>query len=189
MHIPDLEARSDAELVRAFVDEDDRDCLEILLKRHESKVYGLCYRVLGNRADALEATQETFINVFRKMASFKHQAAFTTWLYRLATNACYDYSRKRSREPVAMERIDEPSEGDLGDDVSERLGIEAALSQLIPEQRLAVILRDIGGLSYDEVASAMQVPVGTVKSRIARGRSALAGLLKSGGNRNGGASV
>jgi RNA polymerase sigma-70 factor (ECF subfamily) len=181
MHIPDLEARSDAELLRAFV-AGDRDSLEVLLRRHEARVYGLAYRMLGNRADALDASQEVLVHLFRKAGSFKYQAAFTTWLYRLTVNACHDLARARKRAPVARapQLVEEvhasnPSSLDQADD---RMVIEEALRALPEEQRAAVVLRDLHGLAYDQIAQVLGVPVGTVKSRIARGRLALGARLK-----------
>lgn len=176
MHIPDLEARSDAELLRAFVT-GDRDSLEVLLRRHQARVYGLAYRMLGNRADALDASQEVFIHCFRKAGSFKYQAAFTTWLYRLTVNACHDLARRRARAPQPVEEVhaSNPSSLDHADD---RLVVEEALGTLSEEQRAAVVLRDLHGLAYDEIAQVLGIPAGTVKSRIARGRLALGALLK-----------
>lgn len=176
MRIPDLETTADEDLVRAFVQQEDRDALEVLLRRHQTRVYGLAYRLLGNRADALDAAQEVFINLFRKAASFKGQAAFTTWLHRLTVNACTDLGRKRARTPQPIEEV-EIASADPIDSADERLDVEKALKALPEEQRTAAVLRDLNGLSYQEIAEITGVPVGTVKSRIARARMALAGLL------------
>ena len=178
MHIPDLEKQADDDLVRAFVDTDDRDALEVLLRRHESTVYGLAFRVLGNRADAYDATQETMLNVFRKAKTFKHQSAFTTWLYRMTTNACYDLSRKRTRQPVPTEDLpSRDTRSDMGEEVAGRMDIETALSSLTVEHRLAIVMRDIQGLSYEQIAEITRTPIGTVKSRIARARLAMGTAL------------
>ncbi len=176
MHIPDLEARSDAELLRAFV-AGDRDCLEVLLRRHEARVYRLAYRMLGNRADALDASQEVLVHLFRKAGSFKYQAAFTTWLYRLTVNACHDLARRRARAPQPVEEIQASNPSSL-DHCDDRLVIEEALAALPEEQRAAVVLRDLNGLSYEQIAQVLGVASGTVKSRIARGRLALGARLK-----------
>ena len=177
MHIPDLEESSDEDLARAFTAQGDRDALEVLLRRHEKRVYGLAYRMLGNRADALEVTQEVLLNVFRKLSSFKHQSAFTTWLYRLTMNACNDLGRKRARTPVPVEVLEKDQPDSLAHS-DDRLAVQRALSTLIPDQRAAVVMRDLYGLSYEEIAAATRVPLGTVKSRIARARAALAEVLK-----------
>lgn len=176
MRIPDLQANSDEELVRAFVTEDDRDALEVLLRRHETRVYGLAFRLLGNRADALDATQDAFLNLFRKAHSFKGEAAFATWLHRLAINACRDLGRKRSRAPEPVQQVEAAVADALGR-ADDRMLVESALARLPEEQRTVTILRDLQGHSYQEISEITGVPVGTVKSRIARARMALAGLL------------
>lgn len=176
MWIADLESRSDEELVRIFVSEGRADAVDVLLRRHQDKVLGLALRILGNRADALDASQEVFVTVFRKAASFRHQSAFSTWLYRLTVNACNDLARRRSRLPSPAEEIEVPSSDVVSRSV-DRLAIEAALRRLPVDQRTAVIMRDMLGLSYEEVAEATDSALGTVKSRIARGRAALAGGL------------
>lgn len=170
--------QSDEVLVSAFVEGGDEQALEALLARHESFVFTLAYRILGNRADALDATQDVFLTVFRRAGTFKHRAAFKTWLYRLTTNACHDLARRRSRAPVPVETL--PAQGVAGEDQVARLEVQQALRQLPVDQRTVVVLRDLYGLSYDGIARATGNRVGTVKSRIARGRLALAGLLGPG---------
>jgi RNA polymerase sigma-70 factor (ECF subfamily) len=167
---------SDDDLVRRFVSDGLSDAVDVLLRRHQDHVFGLAYRILGNRADALDAAQEVFVGVFRKAASFRHQAAFTTWLYRLTVNACNDHARRRSRLPQPSEAVDAPSADDIGR-ADDRLAIAGAMRRLPLEQRTAVIMRDLLGLSYEEIAEATDTAVGTVKSRISRGRAALAGGL------------
>lgn len=183
MRIPDLEAASDEELVRAFTRDRDDTALTVLLRRHETRVFSLAYRLLGNRPDAADATQEVFVTLFRKAAQFQHQAAFTTWLHRLTVNACHDLGRKRARTPVPAER-DERQQPGTGTDaftrVDDRLQVQSALAALPEDQRVPIVLRDVRGLSYQEIADVTRVPVGTVKSRIARGRMQLATLLGPG---------
>jgi len=179
-HHLDLESRSDEALVRAFVDTGDRESLEVLLQRHETKVFSLAYRIMGNRADALDATQEVFLTVFRRAGSFQHRSAFSTWLYRLATNACYDLGRSRSRAPVPTESVESPA-ASHSDAFSEQIDVHRALQQLPPDQRAAVVMRDLYQLPYSEIADATQVPEGTVKSRIARGRLQLSTALGGAG--------
>ncbi|MGQ0678980.1 MAG: RNA polymerase sigma factor [Actinomycetota bacterium] len=176
MRDADLESRTDESLVAAFVELGDTRALEILLRRHESKVFGIAYRILGNRADALDATQDVFLTVFRKARSFQHQAAFTTWLYRLTTNACHDIGRKKARTPIPSDSL--PEHGVPAEDLATRLTVEQGLRKLQPDQRTAVVMRDLYALSYEQIAEATGVAVGTVKSRIARGRLALAGILE-----------
>lgn len=176
MRFPDLEAAGDEELVRSFVATRDQDALAVLLRRHQARVWGLAYRLLADRSDASDASQEVFITVFRKAHQFRHHSTFSTWLYRLTVNACRDLARKRVRVPVPADRIEKPIDHTL-DQVDQRLAIEAALKGLLEEQRLAIVLRDLHGLTYAEIAEVTGAPVGTVKSRIARGRLALAAAL------------
>lgn len=177
MRIPDLETRSDEDLVRSFVRSGDRDALEVLLRRHQQRVFGLACRVLGNRPDAADAAQEVFLTVFRKARLFRHESSFTTWLHRLTVNACHDLLRKRARIPSPAERAETPL-GDPAGGTVDRLVVEEALRALPEDQRVSVVMRDLYGLSYLDIAEAMGVPVGTVKSRIARGRLALAERLQ-----------
>lgn len=175
MRIQDLTSASDEQLVGNFTRLGDQDALEVLLRRHESSIFGLAYRMLGSRADALDATQEVFLTVFRKAGSFHHHSSFKTWLYRLTVNVCHDIGRKRARTPSPTADRAEGSE--RPDDVETRLSVEGALQQLIADQRAAVVMRDLYGMSYGEIAACTGVPVGTVKSRIARARLHLAELL------------
>jgi RNA polymerase sigma-70 factor, ECF subfamily len=176
MRIRDLEGASDESLVASFVRSGDQDALEVLLRRHESLVFGLAYRMLGNRADALDATQDVFLTVFRKVRSFQHQSTFKTWLYRLTVNVCHDLGRKKARTPTPT-ADPRPEGSSRAGDVETRLSVEAALRHLATNQRAAVVLRDLYGMSYGEIAASTGVPVGTVKSRIARARLHLAELL------------
>jgi RNA polymerase sigma-70 factor (ECF subfamily) len=176
MWIADLEALSDEELVRRFVSDGVKEAVDVLLRRHTDRVFGLAYRILGNRADALDASQEVFLGVFRKAASFRHQSAFSTWLYRLTVNACTDLGRRRSRLPQASDTIEVPVPDAIGR-TDDRLAVDAALRSLPIDQRTAIVMRDLYGASYEDIAAATATAVGTVKSRIARGRSALAAVL------------
>ena len=167
---------TDEDLVRRFVSDGLSDAVDVLLRRHQDRVLGLAYRILGNRADALDASQDVFVAVFRKAASFRHQSAFTTWLYRLTVNACNDHARRRSRLPQPAEAVDVASPDAIGR-ADDRIAIAGALARLPLEQRTAVVMRDLLGLSYEEIAEATGSALGTVKSRISRGRGALAGGL------------
>ena len=172
----DLELQNDEALVTAFVKTGDQAPLEVLLARHEARVFGMAYRILGNRADALDATQDVFLTVFRRASSFKHEAAFSTWLYRLTTNACHDLGRRKARTPVPVETLPNQPTGSEGES-DNRLVVEQALRSLPEEQRVPIVMRDLYGMSYEEIAAATGTPSGTVKSRIARGRVRLAELL------------
>jgi len=152
--------------------------LEILLHRHADRIHRICRRILGNPDDALDATQEAMIAVARGIDRFDGRAAFTTWLHRVATNAALDEARRRSRRPLPSDTMAEPIAHDARlDAVDTRLTVDAALTRLPDEFRVAVVLRDECDLEYAEIARILDIPAGTVRSRIARGRAALAELL------------
>lgn len=156
----------------------DRAALEALLNRHADRVHAICRRIVAHPEDALDATQEALIAVARGIARFDGRSAFTTWLYRIATNAAIDELRRRRRRPIATAALPDASDGQsYGDAVAARLDIDAALRELPEEFRVAVVLRDLADLDYAEIAAVLDVPTGTVKSRIARGRAALTVLL------------
>lgn len=157
----------------------DRRSLEVLLDRHADRVHAICRRVIGHPEDALDATQEALISISRGIGSFDGRSAFTTWIYRVATNAALDELRRRRRRPTPIDELPEPAPSGSGiaDRVGAQLDVDAALAQLSEEFRVAVALRDLCDLDYAEIASVLDVPPGTVRSRIARGRAALAELL------------
>ncbi|HEY8543469.1 MAG TPA: RNA polymerase sigma factor, partial [Acidimicrobiales bacterium] len=158
----------------------DRGALDALLRRHYDRIWALCRRLAGNPADAEDATQEALIAVARGLRSFDGRAAFTTWSYRVATNACLDELRRRARRPVPQEtQVDGasatvPDPGPLPDHVVERLDLDQALARLPDDFRAAVVLRDLCDLEYSDIAALLGLPPGTVRSRIARGRAQLA---------------
>jgi RNA polymerase sigma-70 factor (ECF subfamily) len=172
----------------------DRDALEQVLSLHYDRIYAVCRRMTGNDADAADAAQETLISVVRGLARFDGRSRLSTWIYRLAVNASIDELRRRARRPavgldsgresarvgVVGGRSDAPvataASGVLDDveSVADRVDIDAALRRLPAEFRAAVVLRDLCGLDYAEIAEVLAVPVGTVRSRIARGRALLA---------------
>ena len=163
----------------------DRRALETLLDRHADRVYAVCRRVLADPEDALDATQEAMIAIARGIGHFDGRSTFTTWLYRVATNAALDEGRRKARRPRPVEVAPDSSADGIGagspeDAVSTRLDVDAALRRLPEEFRVAVVLRDLCDLDYAEIAAVTGVPAGTVRSRIARGRAALADAL---GNR------
>lgn len=174
------EDRTDEQLVASFI-AGDRSAFGELVKRHEDRLFGVALRMTGNRADALDATQDAFVAAFRRADSFRGDAAFGTWLYRIAINAAQDLLRRRGRDaPVEDEEPDVP--GHSGERVEEmavaRLDIARALAALPPEYREAVVMHDLGGVPYEEIAQLTGAPMGTVKSRISRGRRQLAELLE-----------
>jgi RNA polymerase sigma-70 factor, ECF subfamily len=151
----------------------------VLLRRHHDRVYRLCRRMTGNDADALDATQEALLALVRGLPRFDGRSSFVTWSYRVATNTCLDELRRRRRRPVPVDELAPPAPGgvDLADGVVDRLSIDDALATVPPEFRAAVVLRDVCALDYAEIAEVLGVPPGTVRSRIARGRAAVAAHL------------
>jgi RNA polymerase sigma-70 factor (ECF subfamily) len=155
-----------------------------LVARHERRIYGLCLRILGNREDAEDATQEAFLAALRKAASFRRAAAFSTWLYRIAVNAATDQARRRGRARLADLDPEDAGlavapGGEVGEVVAAAVTVQAALARVPEEFRVAVVLCDLYRLPYADAAQILEVPVGTVKSRVFRGRAALADHLAS----------
>ncbi len=154
-----------------------------LVLEYQSLVFGLCLRMLGSRPAAEDAAQDAFVSAWRSIGGLRG-AAFRAWLLRIAANVCRDELRRRGRRPATSletaleEGLPEPAAAaptpeKAALDQELRRGIEAALLDLPPEQRLALILCDIEQLDYAEIASVMRSTLGTVKSRIARGRARL----------------
>ena len=164
--------------------------MDQLLRRHYDRVHAVCRRIAGTTRDADDAAQEAMIRVVRNLDRFDGRSAFGTWVYRIATNTALDELRKRKRRPQLhvvdddtleyREPADEFAHRNV-DGVIDRIAIEAALAELPDEFRAAVVMRDVGDLDYAEIAVALELPLGTVKSRIARGRRLLIDTL---GNRD-----
>jgi RNA polymerase sigma-70 factor (ECF subfamily) len=165
----------------------DRRALEELLGRHYDRIHAICRRVIGEARDADDAAQEAMIRIVRGLETFDGRSSFSTWSHRVATNTALDELRRRSRRPRLQVVRDEPDEvpaepvddhaHDRIDAVADRAAIDQALARLPEEFRLAVVLRDVADLDYAEIADELGVPLGTVKSRIARGRALLADEL------------
>ncbi len=177
----------DDALVRA-AQAGDRSALDALLRRHHDRVLAVCRRLASNEADALDASQEALIAIARGIGRFDGRARFSTWAYRVTTNACLDELRRRRRRPLpglpdetdgaARALPGAPSPGI--EVLPDRLAVDAALAQLPEEFRVPVVLRDLCDLDYAEIAETLDIPPGTVRSRIARGRAQLARLLDPG---------
>lgn len=189
--MPSHRASSDDGPLLAAARAGDRAALESLVRNYYDRCYGVCRRLLGNEQDALDATQEAMIAITRGVARFDGRSALSTWVYRVATNAALDELRRRGRRPL-LERVpacdDRPSRFDdiaadpftdeVGDSATARFSLDWALQQLSDEHRAAVVLRDMLDLEYADIADVLGVPIGTVRSRIARGRVALAQALE-----------
>jgi RNA polymerase sigma-70 factor, ECF subfamily len=177
-------SETDELLVRRFQD-GRSDAFEILVQRHGARVYNLCLRILGDAEEAADASQDTFLAALRKLSSFRGDAAFTTWLHRVAVNACYDSLRKKRRRPMlqlAPEEGDERPEPSLpspdhAEGVVFSVDVAQALARVPEEFRVVLVLADVQDLPYEEIAAVLEIPVGTVKSRVFRGRAALGKAL------------
>jgi RNA polymerase sigma-70 factor (ECF subfamily) len=172
----------DEQLVRRYL-EGDPAAFDTLLKRHETRIYNICLRILGNREDARDAAQDAFLTALRKLGQFRGDAAFTTLMHRVAVNACYDSLRKRRRQPMLRIASDddhqlEPELGDPEPDHAEgvagEIDVTRALAVIPEEFRVVLVLADVHDLPYEEIARVLEIPLGTVKSRVHRGRVALA---------------
>jgi len=178
----------DAELVRRFL-AGDVEAFTELVRRHERRVYSVCLRILGDVDDAADATQDTLLSVVRKLDGFRGDAAFTTWLHRIAMNVCYDHLRRAQRRPVLHRVIDDelpaheagPPVPDHADAIVDARIVEAALAEVPEDFRVAIVLADMQDLPYEEIAKVLDLPIGTVKSRVHRGRLALARVLEGTG--------
>ena len=172
----------------------DRDAFAQLLKRFKLPVYHQALRMVGHAEDAADLTQEVFLKVWQGLPSFQGDSTFSTWLYRLTSNACIDYLRREKRRRGSLSLDDE--EWELASQLPDpaptpqkaleqrelRQALEAGLAQLSDEHRQVLILRELNGLSYEEIAQVLSLSPGTVKSRIARARLSLANFLRKSGN-------
>lgn len=170
-------SQEDRDLIRRYL-AGDAAAFDTLMQAHEDRVFSICLRMLRNRDAALDASQDVFLTLFRKADRYNEQAAFSTWLYRVTVNVCYDHLRrnKRKRTEPLPEHVDphDPSSGDALRAVELRPTIEEALRALAPEFRAAVVLVDLEGMSLSGAADTLEVPIGTVKSRVFRARRQLA---------------
>ncbi len=156
----------------------DQDGIRMLVERYERRVIGLAWGLLGNRSDAEDVAQEAFLRAFRSIGSFRGQSSFRTWLFQIALNAARTFRRTREgrREDTrggAMDFDTTPGPESLERAVITRDRVRHALAALPPDLREAVVLRDVNGLDYREIAEALEIPMGTVESRIFRGRARL----------------
>ena len=173
----------DEDLVRRYLS-GDRAAFATLVERHERRVYNIALRMTGREEDARDATQDAFLAVLRKLSTFRGEAAFTTWLHRVTVNACYDVLRRRRRQPMLEREIGDdrpaaepPPVPDHADASDLSIDVQRALLQVPEDFRVVMILHDVRDLPEDEVARVLGIPVGTVKSRLHRGRIALARAL------------
>lgn len=169
----------------------DNDAFSELVSLYEKKIYNLALRMTRNRDDALDLSQEIFIRIYKSLPLFKAQSAFSTWVYSIASNTCIDFTRKEAKRKTLS--IDEDEYFDIPDlkyqpkacseNAELREQIAAGIDSLSPEHREVIVLRELNGLSYDEIAEALDISSGTVKSRICRAREKLCAYLSKYGNK------
>ncbi len=183
--------QSDLELVRR-AQRGERGAFDLLVLRYQHKVVKLVARLLRDPTEAEDVAQESFVKAYRALASFRGDSAFYTWMYRIAVNTARNTMASRQRRPVAYEgglsdgeqslmesrlrHTDTPEAAALSEEI--RTTVNRAIEQLPEDLRTAIILREVEGLSYEEIAEAMECPVGTVRSRIFRAREAIDRSLK-----------
>lgn len=168
---------------------------EALVTAYEHRVYALALRSSGNEYDARDIVQEVFLRVYRSLGSFRGDSGFSTWIYRIAMNICVDFARRSAAAPqlAVLDGEDDATrtlpDGNLShqpetaaEAAELRDEIQLALAELTEEHRTIVLLRDVSGLSYDEIARTLQLTEGTVKSRLARARKSLREILLRRGN-------
>lgn len=173
----------DGDLIRA-AQQGDMASLEILLDRHHDRLRAVCAKVVGRGADADDAAQMALISIVKNLDKYDGRAKFSTWSYRIATNAAIDELRKRKRRDA--DSLDDDEQhlqvvGSIGIDeaAAAKIVVEDALDQLQEDFKVPVVLRDLCGLNYDEIAEVLDIAPGTVRSRIARGRGKLADIVGS----------
>lgn len=164
----------------------DRGAVDELLRRHYDYIYAVCRRIAGNETDANDCVQEALIAIVKGLEKFDSRSAFRSWSYRVATNACLDELRRKKRRPV-------PTDLDIEADVHtsptedriivEQLYVDGALSDLDESFRTVIVLRDIVGMEYKEISECLDIPMGTVRSRISRARQQLLQVFEQSGNK------
>jgi RNA polymerase sigma-70 factor (ECF subfamily) len=179
-------AKSDYDLTQASAT-GDMTAFELLYERHHRRVYSLCLRMVANATEAEDLSQEVFVQLFRKVGSFRGESAFTTWLHRLTVNHVLMHFRKRG---VRLEKTtDEGEIGEMQDFLQsaserprfiDRIALDKAISDLPPGYRTVFVLHDVEGFEHEEVAGMLGVSVGTSKSQLHKARMRLRDLINKG---------
>lgn len=170
----------DFSLIKMFIDGEESAFNE-LVKRHKDKVRNIIYVTLSNTDAIDDIAQEVFITVYKHLKSFRFESQFTTWLYRITINKCKDHLRKKNIRKIFLPLRDDEEET-IVDSINENTDIKHivrnAIASLPDKLRIPIVLKDLEGFSYQEIADTMDCEIGTVKSRIFRGREALKNILK-----------
>jgi RNA polymerase sigma-70 factor (ECF subfamily) len=173
-----LSLDDDFSLIKRFIDGDELVFSE-LLKRHKEKVRNIIYLTLSNTDGVDDIAQEVFITVYRHLRSFRFESQFTTWLYRITINKCKDHLRKKNIRSIFLPlKDDEPVFESINEDTDIKHIVRSAIATLPDKLRIPLVLKDLEGFSYQEIADTMECEIGTVKSRIFRAREALKKILK-----------
>lgn len=174
----------------------DVNAFETLVLEYEKNVYNIALRMTGNSEDAADMTQEAFIKAYNSLQSFRGDSKFSVWLYRIVSNVCLDFLRSKNRRPTVSLSVEDNDGDEVQLDVADesqspellldrqmtRESVRRGLDSLSPDYRQILLLREIQGLSYDEISQALGLEVGTVKSRIFRARKKLCAFLIEDGN-------
>lgn len=179
---------SDEELLKYYL-KGDQEAIDVLIKRHQKSIYNLSFRFMGNSQDAWDATQETFIRLIKKANSFKGTSKFSTWIYRITCNVCKDILKKRKKtraysyeeqklkkRAASKDKFYEATDRIL--ETEEIDEIQNLLQKLPPKLKIVTVLNDIYNLKYKEISKVLNIPLGTVKSRVSRSREILRNFLK-----------
>ena len=168
----------------------DQSAFEELVLKYQDRIYNLCRHMLGNTHEAEDAAQDTFLKAYQKLKDFKPEASLYTWLYRIAVNTCLDYKKRpffeslfrksdEDEEYILEPLSDEPSPEKLYESKQLGLALRKSLGKLSPKLKTVIILKEIEGLSYEEIVDILEISIGTVKSRISRAREELKEMMKN----------
>lgn len=173
--------------IRLFSRKQETEQFERLAGESERQVYAVCFHMMGNREDAEDCAQETMLRAFRAFSSFRRDASFSTWITRIAMNVCTDALRKR-RPAASLDALQEETGFDVPDaaptayaqlEQKERMRLlREGLTQLPEDMRQIIVLRDMQGMNYEEISQTLDIPLGTVKSRVNRAREKLSAMLQ-----------
>jgi len=184
---PVTKAASDGQLI-ARAQRGDEEAFAALFEAHKRRVYSLCLRMTGNTAEAEDLTQEAFLQLYRKISTFRGESAFSTWLHRLAVNVVLMHLRKKGLQQISLDETDtsqdEPVKRDYGSDDRrltgsvDRIGLQKAIADLPPGYRAVFVLHDVEGYEHNEIAEIMKCSVGNSKSQLHKARMKLRERLR-----------